>query len=47
VLHCFQKKTQKTSQRDIDLASRRLGDLVKERSDAKKTTKRQSKGTRA
>jgi phage-related protein len=24
VLHCFQKKTQKTSQRDLDLAQRRF-----------------------
>jgi phage-related protein len=27
VLHAFQKKTQKTAQRDLDLASRRLKDL--------------------
>ena len=30
VLHCFQKKTQKTSQSDIDLAAQRYRDLVKE-----------------
>jgi phage-related protein len=30
VLHCFQKKTRKTSQTDIDLAARRYRDLVKE-----------------
>lgn len=30
VLHCFQKKTQKTSQSDIDLAVRRYRDLMKE-----------------
>lgn len=30
VLHCFQKKTQKTSQSDIDLAEQRYRDLVKE-----------------
>lgn len=30
VLHCFQKKTQKTSQSDIDLAAKRYRDLVKE-----------------
>jgi len=30
VLHCFQKKTQKTSKADIDLAKRRYNDLVKE-----------------
>lgn len=30
VLHCFQKKTQATSQKDIDLATRRYKDLVKE-----------------
>jgi phage-related protein len=29
VLHCFQKKTQATSQKDIDLASQRYKDLVK------------------
>lgn len=31
VLHCFQKKTQATSRRDIALARRRLKDLLKER----------------
>jgi phage-related protein len=30
VLHCFQKKTQKTSQRDFDLAVARYRDLEKE-----------------
>jgi phage-related protein len=30
VLHCFQKKTQKTSQSDLDLASKRYRDLLKE-----------------
>ena len=30
VLHCFQKKTMKTSKRDIDLAAKRYRDLVKE-----------------
>jgi phage-related protein len=30
VLHCFQKKTQATSPKDIDLASQRYKDLVKE-----------------
>lgn len=30
VLHCFQKKTEKTSQADIDLAATRYRDLVKE-----------------
>jgi len=30
VLHCFQKKTQQTSQEDIDLAAQRYRDLVKE-----------------
>lgn len=30
VLHCFQKKTQKTSKADIDLATQRYKDLVKE-----------------
>jgi phage-related protein len=30
VLHCFHKKTQRTSQRDIALAKRRYKDLVKE-----------------
>ena len=30
VLHCFQKKTQKTSQHDIDLATKRLMDLKRE-----------------
>jgi phage-related protein len=27
VLHCFQKKTQKTSQQDLDLAQRRFESL--------------------
>ena len=31
VLHCFQKKTQKTSKADLDLAEKRYRDLVKER----------------
>jgi phage-related protein len=30
VLHCFQKKTQTTDDSDIDLASRRYRDLLKE-----------------
>ncbi len=30
VLHCFQKKTQKTNKTDLDLAVRRYRDLVKE-----------------
>lgn len=30
VLHCFQKKTQKTSKADIDLAARRYRDLMEE-----------------
>ncbi len=29
-LHCFQKKSQKTSPQDLDLAKRRFRDLVKE-----------------
>lgn len=31
VLHCFQKKTQETRQEDIELARKRLKDLMKER----------------
>ena len=30
VLHCFQKKTQKTSKTDLDLAENRYRDLMKE-----------------
>ena len=30
VLHCFQKKTEKTSKTDLDLAAKRYRDLVKE-----------------
>ena len=30
VLHCFQKKTVKTSRADVELASKRYRDLVKE-----------------
>jgi phage-related protein len=32
ILHCFQKKTQKTSSTDIEMASRRYRELVKEQS---------------
>lgn len=30
VPHCFQEKTEKTSKADVDLASRRYRDLLKE-----------------
>lgn len=30
VLHCFQKKTQKTRKTDLDIAARRFRDLQKE-----------------
>jgi phage-related protein len=30
VLHCFQKKTQKTSKADLDLATKRYQEVVKE-----------------
>ena len=30
VLHCFQKKTQKTSKADLELAAQRNRDLLKE-----------------
>jgi phage-related protein len=30
VLHCFQKKTQRTANSDLDLASKRYAELVKE-----------------
>jgi phage-related protein len=30
VLHCFQKKTQKTPKKDIDLAAKRYKELLKE-----------------
>ena len=30
VLHCFQKKTEKTSKADLDLAAKRYRDVVKE-----------------
>jgi len=30
VLHCFQKKTEKTAKKDIDLAAKRYKDLLKE-----------------
>lgn len=30
VLHCFQKKTQKTSKADLDMAAKRYRDLLKE-----------------
>ncbi len=33
VLHAFQKRTQKTSKTDIDLARRRLAQLIRERKD--------------
>jgi phage-related protein len=31
VLHCFQKKTEQTSQKDIVMARKRFKDLMKER----------------
>jgi len=31
VLHCFEKKTQRTAKGDIDLAAKRYAELVKER----------------
>lgn len=31
ILHCFQKKTQATSQKDIQLARQRFADLMRER----------------
>jgi phage-related protein len=33
VLHCFQKKTQKTSKADLNLAAQRYQDLLKELSE--------------
>jgi phage-related protein len=30
VLHCFQKKTRRTAKSDLDLASKRYSELVKE-----------------
>ena len=33
VLHCFQKKTEKTSKVDLDLAAKRYRDLLKELSE--------------
>lgn len=30
VLHCFQKKTQKTSKHDLDRAAKRMKELIKE-----------------
>ena len=33
VLHCFQKKTQKTSKPDLEKASRRYRELLEERKD--------------
>ena len=30
VLHCFQKKTQKTAKRDLDLAKNRYAELIRE-----------------
>ena len=31
VLHCFRKKTEQTSEKDIRLARKRYNDLIKER----------------
>ena len=31
VLHCFQKKTEKTSKADMELAAKRYRELLKER----------------
>ena len=30
VLHCFEKKSQRTSRPDMELAARRYGELIKE-----------------
>lgn len=30
VLHCFQKKTQQTAKRDLDLAAQRLRNLIRD-----------------
>jgi phage-related protein len=35
ILHCFQKKTKKTAQKDVDLAKSRLRELRKELRDEK------------
>ena len=35
VLHCFQKKTQRTSKKDVDIARFRFRDLMKEIRDEK------------
>ncbi|MFN5079219.1 MAG: type II toxin-antitoxin system RelE/ParE family toxin [Burkholderiales bacterium] len=32
VLHCFQKKTEKTSKNDLELAAKRYSELLKEKS---------------
>lgn len=34
VLHAFEKRTRKTSRKDIDLAQKRLRDLIRERNTA-------------
>jgi phage-related protein len=31
VLHCFQKKTQKTAQKDLELSNKRLRELIQGR----------------
>ncbi|MGP0021333.1 MAG: type II toxin-antitoxin system RelE/ParE family toxin [Candidatus Sulfotelmatobacter sp.] len=36
VLHCFTKKTNKTSQRDIEIGQKRFGDLKQQLTKAKK-----------
>lgn len=33
VLHCFQKKTQRTAKSDLELAGKRYAELVKEQRD--------------
>jgi phage-related protein len=36
VLHCFQKKTEKTSKADLELAAKRYRELLKERGQRKR-----------
>jgi len=46
ILHCFQKKTQKTAQTDIDVACQRMGVLEKDLQKAETNRKRTIRGKR-
>jgi len=43
ILHCFEKKSDKASKRDVEIADKRLKELLQEASEKKKRAKRKEK----